>query len=329
MSSNNFPSEMIFDKELSDEQLELLKNQYRKFLALRQEKFDINQYQLYLDKDKKAYFPKGTLIHGTSASVETLRNISETGILACEFLGKVEDGETFYCADFHRVPCDTLVSVYDSEFVPDWKTPFNRVNNNIAFVINPSSKLGGLLYYDLLDSKFDNNLEVRNIINTSAIPRGFLDENRGKGSAILGGIPANAISGIVIGDKLLEDDSFIKEIQNLFPSAYLITRNGNILKDRSNTVNIDDYEELSLRTARMEVLNAALTRNIHTLRSESQRKQEELTKYMGAVMEVVPPLLQAKILLKFGYQSIPYGLLSLLSEEEKSELGINDKKIKK
>jgi len=330
MSSNIlFPSEMIFDKELTIEQLNLLESQYKKFLTISKEKMDINQYQLYLDKNKKPYFPKGTLIHGTTSSLKTLKKISETGILACEFLGMYEDCETFYCADFHRVPNDILVSTYDSEFIPDGKTPFNKMNNNIGLVINPTSKLGGLLYYDLLDSKFDNNPEARNIINTNSIPRDFLGKNRGKGSAILGGIPANAISGIILGDKLVLDDEYIKEIQNIFPNAYLITRKGVVIKDRTNTINIDDYEELALAAAQLEIKNTIASRELNRLQNENKKRQDELTKYMAAVREIVSPFVQAQILLQFGYQSIPYNLLELLTSEEISELGINNKRPKK
>jgi len=90
MSSNIlFPSEMIFDKELTIEQLNLLESQYKKFLTISKEKMDINQYQLYLDKNKKPYFPKGTLIHGTTSSLKTLKKISETGIQIGDVITKI------------------------------------------------------------------------------------------------------------------------------------------------------------------------------------------------------------------------------------------------
>ena len=50
---------------------------------------------------------------------------------------------------------------------------------------------------------------------------------------------------------------------------------------------------------------------------------------MEAVKTIVPPLLQAKILLKIGYQGIPQRLLELLTEEELKELRIKEKKTKK
>lgn len=326
---NMFPNEMIFDKNLTIEQLNLLENQYRKFLALSKEKMDINQYQLYLNRNKKAYFPRGTLIYCTSSSLDNIKTISKRGILASEFLGIQEDGYTFYCADFSRVSNDTLVYMYDREFTSEGKTPFNKSNNTIGFIINPSSKLGGLLYYDLLDSKFDNNPDVRNIIDSSFLSKNYLVRNRAVRSAILCGIPANAISGIVLGDKLIQDDIFIREIQNLFPNCYIITRKGNIIKDRTNTIDIDDYEKLALMSARRELEIEILERDLSKIKDENKKRQEELIKYMEAVKTIVPPLLQAKILLKIGYQGIPQRLLELLTEEELKELRIKEKKTKK
>ena len=50
--------------------------------------------------------PEGTLIHGTRVDEETLSSIAESGIITGQAFGIAEDGETYYCADFHRVNHD-------------------------------------------------------------------------------------------------------------------------------------------------------------------------------------------------------------------------------
>ena len=221
MSINDgFPYEMIFDKKLNEDSLELLRREYQKILAISKMKMDSIGYQLFLDRNGEVLLPKDCLIYGVNAKLDVLDNISKKGILAEELEGKKKDGFTYYCADFYRIPSDILLSCYDKSFTPDDKTPFNTVNDNIAFVINQNSKIGGLLYYDLYDSKFDNNPIVMNIVNRKDILSESLIDNRGKNAAILAGIPANAISGIILGDKVLLNDNLILEIKRLFPNSY-------------------------------------------------------------------------------------------------------------
>lgn len=324
MSSNIFPKNMIFDKELNEKQFELLESQYKKFLSLEKEVMDDSQYQLFLDKNGKVFLPKGTLIHGTNINPDTLKGISKNGILACEFLGEYEDCETFYCADFHRVVNDSLLSSYDSNFIADGKTPFNKINNQIAFIINPTSKMGGLLYYDLFDSKFDNNFTVRDILNTSAIPREFLGVNRGMASAILCGIPSNCISGIVLGDNVLLKKDVVDEIKRLFPKAYLVTRKGIIIRDYSNIIRVEDYENLAFNYAATLVLEEKLNSENELLKHDYEMLKNQLVNILNSLKSNTSYYQQATIYRDIGYQ-IPCGLLDKLTPEERMEFSNNKK----
>ena len=54
---NDFPKNMLFDKELNEEELELIKSEYKKLQSINKMKLDSNSYQLYLDKNNDVYFP--------------------------------------------------------------------------------------------------------------------------------------------------------------------------------------------------------------------------------------------------------------------------------
>lgn len=318
-TNNDFPKEMVFDKKLNDEELELLRREYQKILSINKMKMDSISYQLYLDKNKEVLLPRGTLIYGTTADINDLEYISKYGILAPEFRGIEEEGNTYYCAYFDKIDTDTLLRCYDKTFSPNKKMPFNQVNDNIAFIINPTSKIGGLLYYDLLDSKFNNNPIVKNIINRDSGSAETLEGTR-KHSAILGGIPSNAISGIVLGDKVILDDDLTKEIIRLFPMSYLVTRDGKIIKDRSNIIKVEDYEDISLKYSKSSVKNNIFHEDNLKLQKENNNLKRELSKYIKAVKDNTSFLEQARILLALGYKSIPASLKNKLTEEELKEI---------
>lgn len=312
-TNNDFPKEMIFDKKLNDEELELLRREYQKILSINKMKMDSISYQLYLDKNKEVLLPRGALLYGIEASLSNLEYISKLGILAPEFRGLKEDGSTYYCAYFDKIEADTLLRCYDKTSILSTNMPFNRINNNIAFIINPTSKIGGLLYYDLLDSKFDNNPIVKNIIDREE------DSNKNH-SAILGGIPSNAISGIILGDKVLLDDGLTKEIMRLFPMSYIVTRDGKIIRDRSNIIKIEDFEDISLKYAKSSSKNNIFYEDNLKLQKENNNLKKELTEYIKIVKENTTSKEQAKILIALGYKSIPTSLKSKLTKEELKEI---------
>ena len=77
---NDFPKNMLFDKELNEEELELIKSEYKKLQSINKMKLDSNSYQLYLDKNNDVYFPKGTLIYGTNANLDNIKYLLAGGV---------------------------------------------------------------------------------------------------------------------------------------------------------------------------------------------------------------------------------------------------------
>lgn len=324
MSSNiKFPKEMVLEKKLTLEQRNLLEYQYQRFLNIGNISLDSNQYQLHLDDNRNVYLPKGALIYSSDVLPKTLKEISEKGILAPEFLGNKRNNNNFYCADFYKVNTDTLLSCMNKKFSKNDYSPFNKVNNKIAFVVNPSSKIGGLLYYDLLDSKFDNNKEVRDIIKYDDSLSKIINKDA---SAILVGIPANCISGIILGDLVTLNSKLIRELEKLFPLSYLVTRNGHIIKDRSNTIIIEDFDKVSLDLCQNEVKFKLMVSENKKLIEENEKLKHNFVNLMNSIKKNTSFYNQAKIYTELGYQ-IPKGLLDKLSKDELENL--NDKKDKK
>lgn len=287
----DFPKEILIDKNLNEDQIELINRIYKKILAIGKMKMDTITYQLYLNNEKEVYLPKGTLIHFTKYDENIIKSISKEGILASEIFGIKNKNGTSYTANFHKMSHDTVLNTYNNKEL--------NIKDNIGFIINPTSKIGGILYYNILDDKFDNNIMVRDIISSS---KRIKDDNL---AYILVGVPANSISGIIIGDNLLSDDEIINNIKHLFPNSYLITTNGYIIKDRSNIIKIEDYEKMSLEYSKIRIENNLLKKEIKNILNTLKAN----TSYFE----------QAKIYKKLGYK-IPKGLLSKLTKDEINSL---------
>ncbi len=306
---NDFPKNMLFDKELNEEELELIKSEYKKLQSINKMKLDSNSYQLYLDKNNDVYFPKGTLIYGTNANLDNIKFISNNGILASEFNGTTNNYGTYYSSLFYKTDRDILLKEYVND-IDDDNMPFNNCNEKIAFIVNPTSKIGGLLYYDLLDTKFDNNPIVRNIIDP--LVKNDLCKKRNELSLILVGVPANSISGIVLGDKLIIDKDIVDKIKRLFPNAYIINRRGIIIRDRSNIIKIDDFDDMAYNYTKTIVSNELLD-------IENVKLKKEIKNIISILKKNTSYFEQAKIFTSLGYK-LPKGLSSKLSIEEAKAL---------
>lgn len=239
---------VLYDWPLNEEQFDLFKQQYQKYLEIGNDS-EINNSGYAIDDSGLLLLEEGTLLHGTEYNEENLISISQNGILACEFLGMAEDAETFYCADFYRVPKTQTMSEY-SAFCMEREihsgVSFQRIERSrlpitpkmeghallgspgIAFIVNNTSQLQPLLQYDAYRENGENSKKVREIVNWEAVKDNarFAKERL---SAVLVGIPSNALSGILIGDRIKEDTEKIEFLKEQFPSCYITTIDGKIL----------------------------------------------------------------------------------------------------
>ena len=217
----------------------------------------IEEIQKFLDKQKEIYeklkekkgknnelqvnpetgrviFEEGTLIHCASeGDYEKLVNIKDKGIMSGDFIGipEANNQETFLCADFYRADeridsknfferiCESDSSACRGPFSEKWKHCLK-----LAFIINPDFKLKDLLDTDMYKKENSNHV-MQNMLN---LLESYTDEKYGQVSAIPYGIPSSVISGIVLGDYLLQNEQYVRTIQQLFPNCYILTHEGKV-----------------------------------------------------------------------------------------------------
>ena len=182
------------------------------------------------------------MLHGTSFDIEKLKAIKENGILACEFVGRPEEDETFYCADFYRVPetlkmKDYFNFCYQSEYkgiLRMSKIECNRMpirnQSGIVFIINPIETLNNLVSLDVYrDNEFTE--QMKGIVNFAGIDNDRMYGSKERLSAILYGVPPNCISGVWLGDNIKDDERNIIILKELFPQSYLVDKEGTVIHE--------------------------------------------------------------------------------------------------
>ena len=187
-----------------------------------------------VDSQGKIILDEGTLIHGMKSYDENvLKSISKNGIMSSEAFNRIEDGETFCCADFFRVFESIPITAFNTMFfssntlkkITDRFTPFSKSKygkDRIAFIVNKNSQNSELLSYDAYrEGTVPSNVVKQFVTSLPMDPK--------TGSAILVGVPANCINGIVVGENIAIDQNKISYLKSLFPESYITTTDGSIL----------------------------------------------------------------------------------------------------
>lgn len=207
------PSEFLDELELDSHRKNILIDQINRFNYLSEKR--IKNKGLIFDSSGKVLFPFGTIIHGTrNCDPEKIVNISKTGILTGQAIGVSEGAETYYCADFHRLPRDMTVEDFNLWFpYKDGRCPFGTLGKySLAFVIHPDEELEELLSYDCYRVGTENGDLTRTFINSLPLPGNVA-------SSILYGVPSSAISGVVMGDNLLKNVKLLNLFLVYFPKV--------------------------------------------------------------------------------------------------------------
>ena len=222
------PDSFLMEKSLTDEQIKILIDQINRFNKLNE--IDIGTKGFKLSEDGKIILPEGTIIHGISSfSVEKVDGIAKTGIVTGQALGIPEDGETYYCADFHRIPKEETLDEFNSNFpYRDGRTPFGngiRGGNTLAFIIEPRDEFSELLAYDCYREGTKESEITRSFVNEKGLP---IDDKKIV-SSILYGVPRKAFSGIVLGDTLFLKKEILELLIKLFPECYIASIHGDVI----------------------------------------------------------------------------------------------------
>lgn len=235
----SLPEQFRRDKVLEPPEEQLLQQQWQEFNRLKS--IPITKNPLWeRTQAGKPELAQGTLLHGAEYSPEKMKSIKKTGIISAELTGKIEDAETYYCADFFRVPEDMSVREYQ-EWIATAEnigritkskmersrlaTPNNKSKMMSLIVNSQQPELARLLQQDAYSEKADPRL--RKIVNNLLDPRG--DEQTRRLAAILCGIPSNFINGIIISLGFTNED--ITELRTTFGNNVVIySSNGKLLK---------------------------------------------------------------------------------------------------
>ncbi len=276
----SIPEDFLIELPLNSNQERILLDQINRFYDLKNK--DISLPDISRTVDGNIILKEGTLIHGTHFNIDKIESIKKTGIVTGQAVGISEDGETYYCADFHRVSKDISIKNFNDQFTyVDGRCPFGkgvRGGKSLAFVIEPCEEARELLAYDCY-----RNETVESDI-TKSFTNSMLDNGENL-SSILYGIPSNLIRGTILGNKLLEQHDIIRFMIKLFPNGYISTINGDILYDPK--VDQDFSELVSLRTYKYMLewsknrLNTDIARFGRDLYGEKRRYESLLNEMMN------------------------------------------------
>ena len=305
MMEYKFPDNFLIETELSEEQKRIFIEQINRFNELSTYYSVVSSP--FFDLEENVVFKDGTLIHGISAyNEDKLENISKTGILTGQAVGKSEDGETYYCADFHRIDRDMTVEEYCVNFkLADGRCPFGeiRADNSkaIAFVVVPNEVCSELLSYDCyrVDSK-ESNI-TRTFVNLDGLPRKGSETD--KVSSILYGVPVNYINGIVVGGKILDDKKKIDFLMEKFPHCYIITAFGELIYNPSKEDHLN-YEIVNLRREKCCLARdrRRLAREFNKLENENNLLRNNYDVLMREMLNNCNSQDIAKVLVGIGWQ---------------------------
>ena len=127
----------------------------------------------------------------------------------------------------------TIEQTKEARFMPSLLQ--DRVQIGIIFNAN-NDYIKELLKGDILNPEIINDEDVKEFVNPTYYEQ-FLKDRKNKNdlftdreSAILFGIPANFIEGILVGRQYEKDVSILNEIKVLLPNAYICNLDGIVIK---------------------------------------------------------------------------------------------------
>lgn len=292
---SKIPDGFLVEKSLSDEQMELLIAQINRFYELREKNIELDKVKV--DDRGLIFLNEGTIIHGISSfKVGVLENIQKIGIITGQALGISEDGETFYCADFHRVDRDMAMDEFNRGFTYiDGRCPFGngrRGAMTLAFVINPIKEGKELLSYDCYRDTI-NGIITKGFTNE----RGLLDNNN-KLSSILYGVPSNLINGIVLGNKLLENKDVLNLIIKLFPKCYISSIDGVIIYNPEIDMKYSEVVELRASKYVLNFQKKLMEEELARSKSETNKIKKLYDDFIEQVIQNCPEEEVARLLIE-------------------------------
>lgn len=285
------------------EQQKILRAQIDRFIKLK------GIPQKPVDIKDMIRLPEGTLIHGTPVDQESLSSIAESGIITGQAFGIAEDGETFHCADFHRVPHDMSLANYNDQFpYNDGRCPFGKRGKfTLALVLYPDENLEELISYDCYRDGTEASASTKGFVNQQGLP---LQDKPELGASILFGVPSNFVSGIVLGDNNIKEE-MVKFLMEKFPGAFISRNNGEIIYKHGDNLDIVTTRIQSIKR------QIELEKAQHEIESRDNRidMQQKESQKMWAAIATLPVEEIASIYEQLGWQGDYMEFARRLKEE--------------
>lgn len=314
----SLPNDFLIEIPLAEEQEHILIEQINRFNEL--SKKELYPAGLEVDETGRVKLKEGTIIHGTSRfDVDTVDKISNSGILTGQAIGISEDGETFYCADFHRVHKDMSMQEFNESFnYVDGRCPFGngrRGAKTLAFVIEPREEATELLSYDCYREGVEADI-TRSFTNMA----GLLPQHDIL-SSVLYGVPSNMFCGIVLGNALLERKEIIKLMIKLFPDCYISTIDGVVIYNPSLDFNYSEVVELRAEKYVLEFKKKLLEDECARSLNEINELKDKNREIIDAIIAGCPSDMAARILIENNLFQGSYDYVREYVERRKSTVG--------
>ncbi len=181
----------------------------------------------YLLKDYINFYSGGTILYAGVYEDGNDTQINKTEIIPYDKMNSILNNVT-------RVDCHkwTLEQTKEARFMPSLVQ--DRVQIGIIFN-GESEEIKNILLGDVLSSNISDE-DVREFVNPNYYEKFIIDRKNkddfftDRESAVLFGIPANFIEGILVGRKYEKDYEMINKIKELLPNAYICNLDGIVIK---------------------------------------------------------------------------------------------------
>lgn len=181
----------------------------------------------YKLNDYVDFYSGGTILYSNIIDVSNNTRTNQTAVIPYKEMPNIINIVS-------KVNCHmwTLEQTKEARFLPSLVQ--NRVQIGIIFNGNNKCALD-LLKGDILNPEYFNDSEVKPFVN-SEYYEAFIKSRKNKDdfftdreSAILFGVPANLIEGILVGRNYEKDKKMLKEIKLLIPDAYICNLDGKVI----------------------------------------------------------------------------------------------------
>lgn len=305
---DKIPDNFLMEMELSREQEIIFIEQINRFNALNE--MENNPSSPIVDENGKLMLKEGMLIHGISGfSNKKLDSISKSGILTGQAVGVSEDGETYYCADFHRVKEDISIEDYNKWFrYNDGRCPFGKradFSREVAFIITPTDENRELLKYDCYRDTTEG-LATRSYVN-------YMPMKSEVASSILYGVPVVCFNGIVVGGKIINDKEKIDYLIEKFPHCYIVSSFGELLYNPCElNISLEEGNELRRKVSLYNSFQRLKKAEEESMNKEIESLKNEKEKLMSVMCNYLKNEDIRNILMGIGWQSVSDGYIEMM-----------------